>query len=104
MCMDCPDIIVGLFGEAHLPAIDVDNIRSIFEEHRICDTLCSWLGMKDTLSAGVYLQCEKRFMFNYILPGTCVQARIKLTNVSLVINHRMFFRNINLPAICSSLF
>ncbi|NWY49823.1 HYDIN protein, partial [Chionis minor] len=70
-----------LFAESCLPAFVVDDIESIFEEHRICSNinLCQILQMVQ--DKGVFIRDENKFIFTNVLVGQRATARFKIRNV-----------------------
>ncbi|XP_071959113.1 hydrocephalus-inducing protein homolog isoform X2 [Antedon mediterranea] len=71
-----------LLAEACTPGINLVDITSIFEEHRICKNLSVFLnnhqlGME---SGGVYGEDENRFLFGNVLVGRRSKARFKIMN------------------------
>ncbi|XP_072202948.1 hydrocephalus-inducing protein homolog [Excalfactoria chinensis] len=73
-----------LLAESCLPAFVVDDINSIFEEHRICSNanLCQILQtMQDK---GVFITDENKFIFTNVLVGHRATARFKIRNVGKV--------------------
>ncbi|XP_069724910.1 hydrocephalus-inducing protein homolog [Phaenicophaeus curvirostris] len=73
-----------LFAESCLPAFVVDDIESIFEEHRICSStdLCQIL--QTVKDEGVFIADENRFIFTNVLVGHHATARFKIRNVGKV--------------------
>ncbi|XP_069113582.1 hydrocephalus-inducing protein homolog isoform X2 [Argopecten irradians] len=76
-----------LIAEACIPSINVDDIGSIFEEHRVCKNLSVWqhnnqLQMEN--EGGVYGEDEKKFVFNNVIVGHKATARFKIANVNKV--------------------
>ncbi|KAL3307200.1 hypothetical protein Ciccas_014293 [Cichlidogyrus casuarinus] len=75
--------------ESCLPAIEVNNFASVFEEHRICDSLVnrpasSAIQNGHDFVAGVYFQQENCFQFDGVLVGNTVKARLRLNNPTRV--------------------
>ena len=63
--------------------VELDT-HSVFEEHRICQN-SSRLSSEEFCNAeGIYVQEEKKFIFNKALIGQTTQARFKLTNIGKV--------------------
>ncbi|NWS72026.1 HYDIN protein, partial [Crotophaga sulcirostris] len=73
-----------LFAESCLPAFVVDDIESIFEEHRICNNtnLCQIL--QTVKDEGVFITDENRFIFTNVLVGHKATARFKICNVGKI--------------------
>lgn len=73
-------------SEACVPSINVDDIGSIFEEHRVCKNLSVWQHMNcGSLDiAGVYGEEEKKFVFNNVIVGRKAKARFKILNANKV--------------------
>ncbi|XP_071613168.1 hydrocephalus-inducing protein homolog [Heliangelus exortis] len=74
----------SLSAEACLPAFVVDDIESIFEEHRICrnSNLCQILQVVQ--DKGVFLTDENKFIFTNVLVGHRATARFKISNVEKI--------------------
>ncbi|XP_046359897.2 hydrocephalus-inducing protein homolog isoform X3 [Haliotis rufescens] len=73
-----------LLAEACIPAINVDDVGSIFEEHRICRNLSVWQHLNQVESGGVYGEEEKKFVFNNVIVGRRAKARFKISNTNKV--------------------
>ncbi|XP_046781642.1 hydrocephalus-inducing protein homolog isoform X3 [Gallus gallus] len=73
-----------LLAESCLPAFVVDDIGSIFEEHRICSNanLCQIL--QTVQDRGVFITDENKFIFTNVLVGRRATARFKIRNVGKV--------------------
>uniref|UniRef100_A0A8C9LFZ1 HYDIN n=1 Tax=Pavo cristatus TaxID=9049 RepID=A0A8C9LFZ1_PAVCR len=73
-----------LLAESCLPAFVVDDIGSIFEEHRICSNanLCQIL--QTVQDKGVFITDENKFIFTNVLVGHRATARFKIRNVGKV--------------------
>uniref|UniRef100_A0A8C3Q1J6 HYDIN protein n=1 Tax=Chrysolophus pictus TaxID=9089 RepID=A0A8C3Q1J6_CHRPC len=73
-----------LLAESCLPAFVVDDIGSIFEEHRICSNanLCQIL--QTVQDKGVFITDENKFIFTNVLVGQRASARFKICNVGKV--------------------
>ncbi|XP_052229341.1 hydrocephalus-inducing protein homolog isoform X3 [Dreissena polymorpha] len=69
-----------LLAEACIPSINVDDLGSIFEEHRICKNLSVWQHTNSFESSGVYAEDEKKFVFNNVIVGRKATARFKISN------------------------
>lgn len=67
-----------------LAAFVVDDIGSIFEEHRICSNanLCHIL--QTVQDEGVFITDENKFIFTNVLVGHRASARFKIRNVGKV--------------------
>lgn len=65
-----------------MPGFVIDDIGTIFEEHRIChsSSLSQVLKTKTTGSEGVFVMDENKFIFNNILVGHQAAARFKICN------------------------
>ncbi|KAM9374294.1 hydrocephalus-inducing protein homolog [Phaethornis superciliosus] len=74
----------SLSAEACLPAFVVDDIESIFEEHRICSNtnLCQILQIVQ--DKGVFITDENKFIFTNVLVGHRATARFKICNVEKI--------------------
>ncbi|XP_074644164.1 hydrocephalus-inducing protein homolog [Tubulanus polymorphus] len=73
-----------LFAEACLPSINIGDVGSIFEEHRVCKNLSIWQHSHQIESGGVYGEDENRFVFNNVIVGCKAKARFKIANSSKV--------------------
>ncbi|KAM8946018.1 LOW QUALITY PROTEIN: hydrocephalus-inducing protein homolog [Pelodytes ibericus] len=73
-----------LLTEICTPGFVVDDIASIFEEHRIVKDARILQYLADVEGSGVYLQEENRFMFRNVLVGHCATARFKILNTGKV--------------------
>ncbi|NXI70129.1 HYDIN protein, partial [Anseranas semipalmata] len=73
-----------LLAESCLPAFVVDDIGSIFEEHRICSNtnLCHIL--QTVQDKGVFITDENKFIFTNVVVGHRATARFKIRNVGKV--------------------
>uniref|UniRef100_A0A8C2T888 HYDIN axonemal central pair apparatus protein n=1 Tax=Coturnix japonica TaxID=93934 RepID=A0A8C2T888_COTJA len=73
-----------LLAESCLPAFVVDDVGSIFEEHRICSNanLCQIL--QTVQDKGVFITDENKFIFTNVLVGHRATARFKIRNVGKV--------------------
>uniref|UniRef100_A0A2C9K9X8 HYDIN/VesB/CFA65-like Ig-like domain-containing protein n=1 Tax=Biomphalaria glabrata TaxID=6526 RepID=A0A2C9K9X8_BIOGL len=71
-----------LVAETCIPGINVDDLGSIFEEHRICKNLTIWqhLNCGNQEAGGVYGEEEKKFIFNNVIVGRTAKARFKISN------------------------
>jgi hydrocephalus-inducing protein len=80
-----------------IPSINVDDLGSIFEEHRICRSLNSGARNiangtsldldqrpRDQLCGGIYGEEERKFVFCSALVGIKSKARFKITNTKKV--------------------
>ncbi|XP_071670318.1 hydrocephalus-inducing protein homolog isoform X2 [Patagioenas fasciata] len=73
-----------LFAESCLPAFVVDDIESIFEEHRICSNINLCQILQTVQDKGVFITDENKFIFTNILVGHKAKARFKIRNVNKV--------------------
>ncbi|XP_035827636.1 hydrocephalus-inducing protein [Aplysia californica] len=75
-----------LVAEACIPTINVDDVGSIFEEHRVCKNLSVWQHMNcGNLDVnGVFGEEEKKFVFNNVIVGRKAKARFKISNTNKV--------------------
>lgn len=73
-----------LLAEVCSPGIDISNINSIFEEHRICKSLSQWQQQNKVASGGTYGEAENRFLFSNVIVGHTEKARFKVSNVQKV--------------------
>ncbi|KAK7505819.1 hypothetical protein BaRGS_00003090 [Batillaria attramentaria] len=73
-----------LIAEACIPSINIEDVGSIFEEHRICKNLSVWQHSNDMESGGVYGEEEKKFVFNNVIVGRKAKARFKISNTTKV--------------------
>lgn len=81
-----PPIPYKISGEVLVPAIDTDDVASIFEEHRIVRHL-GVLGQHQFHNEeciGVYGERERRFVFKSVVVGQSSKARFKISNTSKV--------------------
>ncbi|KAK6174452.1 hypothetical protein SNE40_017727 [Patella caerulea] len=69
-----------LLAEACIPAINAEDIGTIFEEHRICKNLSIWQSTNQVESGGIYGEEEKKFVFNNVIVGRKAKARFKICN------------------------
>jgi hydrocephalus-inducing protein len=82
-----------LIAEACIPSINVDDLGSIFEEHRICKSLSMGgvgldvdvssdmsLRLNDQLCGGIYGEEDRKFVFSNALVGVKSKARFKIAN------------------------
>jgi len=67
-----------------LEAFVVDDIESIFEEHRICSNINLCHILQTVQDKGVYISDEKKFIFTNVLVGHRATARFKIRNVNKV--------------------
>ena len=86
-----------LIAEACIPSINVDDIGSIFEEHRIVKSLDINVFSMDTdgnadhvTGGGVFGEEEKKFVFSSALVGVRSKARFKITNIKKVCKSAAF--------------
>ncbi|NXX62461.1 HYDIN protein, partial [Scopus umbretta] len=73
-----------LFAESCLPAFVVDDIESIFEEHRICSNINLCQTLQTVQDKGVFIADENKFIFTNVLVGHRATARFKIRNVDKV--------------------
>uniref|UniRef100_A0A8C8B419 HYDIN protein n=1 Tax=Otus sunia TaxID=257818 RepID=A0A8C8B419_9STRI len=73
-----------LFAESCLPAFVVDDIESIFEEHRICSSINLCHILQTVQDKGVFITDENKFIFTNVLVGHRATARFKIRNVGKV--------------------
>ncbi|KFQ85082.1 Hydrocephalus-inducing protein, partial [Phoenicopterus ruber ruber] len=73
-----------LFAESCLPAFVVDDIESIFEEHRICSNINLCQILQTMQDKGVFITDENKFIFTNVLVGHRATARFKISNVNKV--------------------
>ncbi|NXE09199.1 HYDIN protein, partial [Lophotis ruficrista] len=73
-----------LVAESCLPAFVVDDIESIFEEHRICRNISLCQILQTVQDKGVFITDENKFIFTNVLVGHRATARFKIRNVDKV--------------------
>ncbi|XP_069729415.1 hydrocephalus-inducing protein homolog [Phaenicophaeus curvirostris] len=73
-----------LFAESCLPGFVVDDIESIFEEHRICGNMNLCRILQTTKDKGVFITDENRFIFTNAVVGRMATARFKIQNVNKI--------------------
>ncbi|NWW42685.1 HYDIN protein, partial [Pedionomus torquatus] len=73
-----------LLAESCLPAFVVDDIESIFEEHRICNNINLCQILQTMQDKGVFIRDENKFIFTNVLVGHRATARFKIRNVDKV--------------------
>ncbi|NXG68880.1 HYDIN protein, partial [Baryphthengus martii] len=73
-----------LFAESCLPAFVIDDVESIFEEHRICSNINLHQILRTVQDKGVFIKDENKFIFNNILVGRRATARFKIRNVGKI--------------------
>ncbi|XP_068267686.1 LOW QUALITY PROTEIN: hydrocephalus-inducing protein homolog [Nyctibius grandis] len=73
-----------LFAESCLPAFVVDDVESIFEEHRICSSTNLDQILQTEQDKGVFITDENKFVFTNVLLGHGATARFKICNVGKV--------------------
>uniref|UniRef100_G1MRN0 HYDIN axonemal central pair apparatus protein n=1 Tax=Meleagris gallopavo TaxID=9103 RepID=G1MRN0_MELGA len=73
-----------LLAESCLPAFVVDDIGSIFEEHRICSNASLCHILQTVQDEGVFITDENKFIFTNVLVGHRASARFKIRNVGKV--------------------
>ncbi|XP_009866111.1 PREDICTED: hydrocephalus-inducing protein homolog, partial [Apaloderma vittatum] len=74
----------ALFAESCLPAFVVDDVESIFEEHRICSSVNLCRILQTVQDKGVFVTDENKFIFTGVLVGHRATARFKIRNVEKV--------------------
>ncbi|XP_059848459.1 hydrocephalus-inducing protein homolog isoform X2 [Hypanus sabinus] len=70
--------------ECCAPSIVVDDIRSIFEEHFICQNINLHQCLQIVETSGIYVEDEKKFLFHNVHVGDQAEARLKIINVGKV--------------------
>uniref|UniRef100_A0A8C3KHX2 HYDIN axonemal central pair apparatus protein n=1 Tax=Calidris pygmaea TaxID=425635 RepID=A0A8C3KHX2_9CHAR len=73
-----------LLAESCLPGFVVDDIESIFEEHRICSNINLCQILQTVQDKGVFIRDENKFIFTNVLVGHRATARFKIRNVDKV--------------------
>uniref|UniRef100_A0A7M4E0J9 HYDIN axonemal central pair apparatus protein n=1 Tax=Crocodylus porosus TaxID=8502 RepID=A0A7M4E0J9_CROPO len=73
-----------LMAESCLPAFVVDDIGSIFEEHRICSNINLYQILQTVEGEGVFVSDENKFIFTNVLVGHQATARFKISNVGKI--------------------
>ncbi|XP_074864560.1 hydrocephalus-inducing protein homolog isoform X2 [Carettochelys insculpta] len=73
-----------LVAESCLPAFVVDDIGSIFEEHRICSNINLYQILETVEGGGVFVSDENKFIFSNVLVGHQATARFKIANVGRI--------------------
>ncbi|KFV73572.1 Hydrocephalus-inducing protein, partial [Struthio camelus australis] len=73
-----------LAAESCLPAFVVDDIGSIFEEHRICSNINLCHILQTVQDKGVFVTDENTFIFTNVLVGHQATARFKICNVDKI--------------------
>nr|XP_008172895.2 hydrocephalus-inducing protein-like [Chrysemys picta bellii] len=73
-----------LIAESCLPAFVVDDIGSIFEEHRICSNINLYQILQAVEGGGVFVSDENKFIFSNVLVGHQATARFKIANVGRI--------------------
>lgn len=75
-------------AEACIPSVNVDDLGSIFEEHRVCKSVSvgglNTLRLVDQSAGGVYGEEDRRFIFSSALVGIKSKARFKISNTKKV--------------------
>ncbi|XP_033116735.1 hydrocephalus-inducing protein homolog isoform X2 [Anneissia japonica] len=94
-----------LLAEACSPGINVVDITSVFEEHRICKNLSVFLNnhQLDMESGGVYGEDENRFLFGNVLVGRRSKARFKIMNRNKISCDVVFTCKLNSSKVSSKL-
>ena len=84
---DTPPENYKICGEVMVPGINITDVGSIFEEHRVCREL-GVLGHRllnvDEDCVGVYGEEERRFVFKSVIVGQTAKARFKISNPNRV--------------------
>ncbi|XP_072135349.1 hydrocephalus-inducing protein homolog isoform X2 [Mobula birostris] len=70
--------------ECCAPSIVVDDIRSIFEEHFICQNINLHQCLQIVETSGIYVEDEKKFLFHNVYVGDQAEARFKIINAGKV--------------------
>nr|XP_025038877.1 hydrocephalus-inducing protein-like [Pelodiscus sinensis] len=73
-----------LIAESCLPAFVVDDIGSIFEEHRICSNINLYQILQTVEGSGVFVSDENKFIFSNVVVGNRATARFKIANVGRI--------------------
>ncbi|NXG37545.1 HYDIN protein, partial [Dromaius novaehollandiae] len=73
-----------LAAESCIPAFVVDDIGSIFEEHRICSNMNLYHILQTVQDKGVFVTDENMFIFTNVLVGQQATARFKICNVDKI--------------------
>ncbi|XP_064641495.1 hydrocephalus-inducing protein-like isoform X2 [Lineus longissimus] len=73
-----------LIAEACVPTINITDLGSIFEEHRVCKNLSIFHHNNAVESGGIYGEDENRFVFSNVIVGSKAKARFKITNMNKV--------------------
>ncbi|XP_053911796.1 hydrocephalus-inducing protein homolog [Cuculus canorus] len=73
-----------LFAESCFPAFVVDDIESIFEEHRICGNKKLYQSLQTLQDKGVFITDENRFVFTIVVVGHQAEARFRICNMNKV--------------------
>ncbi|NWI09406.1 HYDIN protein, partial [Crypturellus soui] len=73
-----------LIAESCFPAFVVDDVASIFEEHRICSNTNLCHVLQTVQDKGVFVTDENMFIFTNVLVGHQATARFKICNVDKI--------------------
>ncbi|CAM5150043.1 unnamed protein product [Eretmochelys imbricata] len=73
-----------IIAESCLPAFVVDDIGTIFEEHRICSNINLYQILQTVDGGGVFVSDENKFIFSNVLVGHQATARFKIANVGRI--------------------
>ncbi|XP_077166200.1 hydrocephalus-inducing protein homolog isoform X2 [Paroedura picta] len=73
-------IMYTLIAESCVPGFVTDDVRSIFEEHQICNSSCLSQVLKGAGCEGVFVTDENKFIFNNVLVGHQDTAQFKICN------------------------
>ena len=83
---DTLPLIYRICAEVLVPGIEMTDVASIFEEHRVCKEIGA-LGQHlfhEDHCVGVYGEEERKFVFKNIIVGKTSVARFKITNLNKV--------------------
>ncbi|XP_054856814.1 hydrocephalus-inducing protein homolog [Eublepharis macularius] len=69
-----------LIAESCIPGFVTDDVRSIFEEHQVCNSSTLNQVLKNTGCEGVFVTDENKFIFHNVLVGHQATARFKICN------------------------
>uniref|UniRef100_A0A8D0GGN3 HYDIN protein n=1 Tax=Sphenodon punctatus TaxID=8508 RepID=A0A8D0GGN3_SPHPU len=73
-----------LIAESCIPGFVVEDIGSIFEEHRICSNINLYQILQTMEGGGVFVSDENKFIFNNVLVGHQATARFKISNMGRI--------------------
>ncbi|XP_007442069.2 hydrocephalus-inducing protein homolog, partial [Python bivittatus] len=77
-------ILYMLVAESCIPGFVTDNLGTIFEEHRICNSGSLSQVLKFIGCEGVFVTDENKFLFNNVLVGHQATARFKICNTGRI--------------------